>query len=105
MLLQYRYFQKKIIWYGNAKYLQNTYTLETQKVPKTKIELKLILSTPFILGAQIGLSIGQYINKGTFKISLVALLVINGITMITTGAMDYYFDYQFYLEELEMSEF
>ena len=33
MLLHYRYFQIKINCYGNAKYLQNTYTLETQKVP------------------------------------------------------------------------
>lgn len=70
---------------------------------KEDLSLYLSVALAGILAAQIGLAVGHYINKETFRLLLVALLITNGITMITTGAIDYV-DCQFHLGEIATVE-
>lgn len=52
------------------------------------LSLYLAVALAGIVSSQMGIAASRYINKWTFKAALVTLLVINGLTMITTGSIN-----------------
>lgn len=56
---------------------------------KEDLSIFLAVALTGIIATQIGLAVGQYINKGVHQLALVSLLFLNGISLITTGVIDY----------------
>ena len=52
------------------------------------IWLYVVCAVVAIAASPIGLSLTKYLNKSGYKVGLTALLIVNGVTMVTTAALD-----------------
>jgi len=55
---------------------------------KEDIYLYLTVAVVAVTASPIGLYLTKYLNKKGYKMALTVLLIVNGVTMITTAAMD-----------------